>query len=39
MLAAGWSVFGEYNYMDFGHRNLAFAASPVLSSQIPYHPT
>jgi outer membrane immunogenic protein len=34
MLAAGWSVFGEYNYMDFGHRNLAFAASPVLSSHL-----
>jgi len=28
MFAPGWSVFGEYNYMDFGTRNVAFA--PVL---------
>jgi outer membrane immunogenic protein len=28
MFAPGWSVFGEFNYMDFGTRNIAFVAAP-----------
>ena len=28
MFAPGWSVFGEFNYMDFGNRNIAFVAAP-----------
>jgi outer membrane immunogenic protein len=28
MFAPGWSVFGEYNYMDFGTRNVGFVAGP-----------
>ena len=40
-VAPGWSVFGEYNYMDFGHRNLAFAASPgfVVTDTLSSHLT
>jgi len=30
MFAPGWSVFGEYNYMDFGTRTLTFIAPPGL---------
>ena len=32
MFAPGWSVFGEYNYMDFGTPNVTFIAPPGLSS-------
>jgi outer membrane immunogenic protein len=41
MFAPGWSVFGEYNYMDFGHRTLAFAASPgfVFTDTLSSHLT
>jgi len=41
MFAPGWSVFGEYNYMDFGHRDLAFAASPgfVFTDTLSTHLT
>jgi outer membrane immunogenic protein len=41
MFAPGWSVFGEYNFMDFGHRNLAFAASPgfVFTDTVSSHLT
>jgi outer membrane immunogenic protein len=28
MFAPNWSVFGEYNYMDFGTRNVNFVTSP-----------
>jgi outer membrane immunogenic protein len=28
MFAPSWSVFCEYNYMDFGRRNVAFTAGP-----------
>jgi outer membrane immunogenic protein len=28
MFARGWSVFGEFNYMDFGNNNVAFVAAP-----------
>jgi outer membrane immunogenic protein len=28
MFAPGWSVFGEFNYMDFGRKNIAFVAAP-----------
>jgi outer membrane immunogenic protein len=28
MFAPGWSVFGEYNYMDFGSKDIAFVAGP-----------
>ncbi|MBR1193528.1 outer membrane protein [Bradyrhizobium sp. AUGA SZCCT0160] len=31
MFAPGWSVFGEYNYMDFGHRDVAFT-TPVIGA-------
>jgi outer membrane immunogenic protein len=27
MFAPGWSVFGEYNYMDFGTKNVNFAST------------
>jgi outer membrane immunogenic protein len=30
MFAPGWSVFGEYNYMDFGTRTVNFIAAPGL---------
>lgn len=30
MFAPGWSVFGEYNYMDFGTRNVTFTSAPGL---------
>ena len=29
MFAPGWSVFGEYNYMDFGRRDVGFVAGPA----------
>ena len=28
MFARGWSVFGEFNYMDFGRRDINFVAAP-----------
>jgi outer membrane immunogenic protein len=28
MFAQGWSVFGEFNYMDFGRKNVSFVAAP-----------
>jgi outer membrane immunogenic protein len=28
MFAPGWSLFGEYNYMDFGNKDIAFVAGP-----------
>jgi outer membrane immunogenic protein len=28
MFAPGWSVFGEFNYMDFGRKNVNFVAGP-----------
>ena len=28
MFAPGWSVFGEYNYMDFGTNLITFIAAP-----------
>jgi outer membrane immunogenic protein len=28
MFVPGWSVFGEYNYMDFGNKDIAFVAGP-----------
>jgi opacity protein-like surface antigen len=30
MFAKGWSVFGEYNYMDFGRQENNFASGPGL---------
>jgi outer membrane immunogenic protein len=27
MFAPGWSVFGEYNYMDFGRKNISFVTA------------
>jgi len=30
MFAPGWSVFGEYNYMDFGTNSVTFTAAPGL---------
>jgi outer membrane immunogenic protein len=29
MFAPGWSVFGEYNYMDFGRKDIGFIAGPT----------
>jgi outer membrane immunogenic protein len=26
MFAPGWSVFGEYNYMDFGRKDIGFVS-------------
>jgi outer membrane immunogenic protein len=28
MFAPHWSVFAEYNYMDFGRQDIAFTAGP-----------
>jgi outer membrane immunogenic protein len=28
MFAQGWSVFGEYNYADFGRKDITFIAGP-----------
>jgi outer membrane immunogenic protein len=28
MFAPGWSVFGEYNYMDFGRRDVRYVLAP-----------
>jgi outer membrane immunogenic protein len=28
MFSPGWSVFGEFNYYDFGHRNISFVQAP-----------
>jgi outer membrane immunogenic protein len=28
MFAPGWSVFGEFNYLDFGRKNISFVAAP-----------
>jgi outer membrane immunogenic protein len=27
MFAPGWSVFGEYNYMDFGRKDIGFTSA------------
>ena len=37
MIAPGWSVFGEFNYMDFGRRDIAFtsAVPPALNAGSP----
>ncbi len=32
MFAPGWSVFGEYNYMDFGRKDIAFVQAPATVS-------
>lgn len=29
MFAKGWSVFGEFNYMDFGDKDVAFVQAPA----------
>jgi outer membrane immunogenic protein len=29
MFAPGWSVFGEYNYMDFGNLNINYVRGPL----------
>jgi outer membrane immunogenic protein len=29
MFAPGWSVFGEYNYMDFGRKNVNYVTAPT----------
>jgi len=29
MFAPGWSVFGEYNYMDFGTKNIGYIPGPL----------
>src|SRR5436305_1674665 len=29
MFAPGWSVFGEYNYMDFGTKTVGFTTGPL----------
>jgi outer membrane immunogenic protein len=29
MFAPGWSVFGEYNYMNFGTKNVAYIPGPL----------
>lgn len=31
MFARGWSVFGEFNYMDFGNKDVRFVAAPGLA--------
>jgi outer membrane immunogenic protein len=28
MFVPGWSVFGEFNHMDFGRKNISFVAAP-----------
>ena len=33
MFAPGWSVFGEFNYMDFGNRDVAFVPAPATVGQ------
>jgi outer membrane immunogenic protein len=30
MFAPGWSVFGEYNYMDFGTKNVNFPSTGIV---------
>jgi outer membrane immunogenic protein len=30
MFAPGWSVFGEYNYMDFGRSNVRYINGPLV---------
>ena len=29
MFAPGWSVFGEFNYMDFGTKDVSFVNGPL----------
>ena len=29
MFAPGWSVFGEYNYADFGRKDIVFTPGPA----------
>jgi outer membrane immunogenic protein len=29
MFAPNWSVFGEYNHVDFGRENVSFIAGPA----------
>jgi outer membrane immunogenic protein len=29
MFAPGWSVFGEYNYLDFGRKDISFVQAPT----------
>ncbi|HYW64777.1 MAG TPA: outer membrane beta-barrel protein [Bradyrhizobium sp.] len=38
MFAPGWSVFGEYNYMDFGRKSVGFTsaiAGPLAANSAP----
>ena len=30
MFAPGWSVFGEYNYLDFGTKNVNFLSTGLV---------
>jgi outer membrane immunogenic protein len=29
MFAPGWSIFGEYNYMDFGNLDISYQRGPL----------
>jgi outer membrane immunogenic protein len=31
MFAPGWSIFGEYNYMDFGNLDISYTRGPLAS--------
>jgi outer membrane immunogenic protein len=35
MFAPGWSVFGEYDYMDFGTKNIAYVPGPLSPQGVP----
>ena len=38
MFAPGWSVFGEYNYMDFGRRDIGFTSAGPWRGIVPERP-
>jgi outer membrane immunogenic protein len=35
MFAPGWSVFGEFNYMDFGNKDVLFRSGPLVVPTDP----
>ena len=35
MFAKGWSVFGEYNYADFGRKDISYTAGPGTGGAAP----
>lgn len=34
MFAPSWSVFAEYNYMDFGRKSISYVPGPLVAPEV-----